>query len=41
VPGLPGSAAALALGEVEPGSLDAYGHLDRDVSEEEDDDHGT
>jgi transposase len=37
--GLPGSAAALALGEVEPGPLDAYGHLDHDVNEEGE--HGT
>jgi transposase len=37
VTGLPGSAAALALGEVEPGSLDDYDHLDRDVSSEEGD----
>jgi transposase len=41
VTNLPGSSAALALGEVESGSLDDYDHLDRDDASSEDDDRGS
>jgi len=40
VTNLPGSSAALALGEVEGGSLDDYDHLDRDDASSEEADGG-